>query len=245
VIDLHAHVLPGVDDGPPSMDESLALLQAAAIAVTRVIAATPHLRRDFPKVRVEDIAQSCLRLQQRMPVEWELQVVSGGEVDLGWAMAATKEQLRMASYRGSGTDLLVETPYGTSPRVFEPPIMRLMDQGYRVVLAHPELNTFLQESAAALEALVERGVLVQITGASLLAGRRARRSRLARHLVKHGYAHVIASDAHSAGPRRPPGLGAAVELARSIAPERAEWLVTSAPAAILSGRPLPPLPVRA
>jgi len=86
---------------------------------------------------------------------------------------------------------------------------------------------------------------VQITGASLLAGRRARRSRLAPHLVKHGYVHVLASDTHSAGPRRPPGLGAAVELARSIAPERAEWLVTSAPAAIVSGKPLPPLPLRA
>jgi len=245
VIDLHAHVLPGIDDGPSSMDESLALLRAAAIAGTRVIAATPHLRRDFPRVRVEEIARSCVLLQERMPDEWELEVVTGGEVDLQWAMRATKEQLRLASYSGLGTDLLVETPYGTSPRLFEPPIMRLIDQGYRVVLAHPELNTFLQESAAPLEALVERGVLVQITGASLLAGRRSRRSRLARHLVKHGYAHVIASDTHSAGPRRPPGLGAAVEFARKIAPERASWMVTSAPAAILSGKPLPPLPVRA
>jgi len=243
VIDLHCHVLPGVDDGPPSTTESLALLRVAALDGTRVIAATPHLRRDFPRVRVEDIADQCVLLRERLPDDLGLQIVSGGEVDLEWALRATKTQLRLASYGGGGTDLLVETPYGTSPRVFEPPIMRLMNLGYRVVLAHPELNTFLQESPGPLEGLVERGVLVQVTGASLLARRRSRRSRLARHLVEHGYAHVIASDAHSAGPRRPPGLTAAVEVARGIDPDRADWMVTSAPAAILSGKPLPPVPI--
>lgn len=89
-----------------------------------------------------------------------------------------------------------------------------------------------------------RGILVQITGSSLVAApRRSRTSRLARHLVEHGHAHIIASDAHSAGPRRPPGLGAAVEVARALAPERADWMVTAAPAAIVSGKPLPPVPV--
>ena len=116
MIDLHAHVLPGIDDGPADVEGSLALLHAAALAGTRVIAATPHLRRDFPRVRPEDIAASCATMQERIPADWDLQIVSGGEVDLGWAMRATDEQLRMASYGGRGTDLLVETPYGTSPR---------------------------------------------------------------------------------------------------------------------------------
>lgn len=245
MIDLHAHVLPGIDDGPPDMQGTLALLRAAALAGTRVIAATPHLRRDFPNVRLEDIAGSCVLIQKHVPPEWDLQIVSGGEVDLGWAMRATDEQLRLASYGGRGTDLLVETPYGTSPRIFEPPLMALMNRGYRVLLAHPELNPGLQQSPAVIDALVARGVLLQITGASLLPDpRRSRRSQLARRLVQQGYAHVVASDAHSGGPRRPPGLMAALEVARAIAPERADWMVTSAPAAILSGEPLSPLPSR-
>ena len=82
VIDLHSHVLPGIDDGPPSMQESLGLLRAAALEGTRVLAATPHLRRDFPRVRVEDISRSCGLLQERIPDEWDLQLVSGAEVDL-------------------------------------------------------------------------------------------------------------------------------------------------------------------
>lgn len=244
MIDLHAHVLPGIDDGPANTEQSLALLRVAALAGTRVIAATPHLRRDFPRVRVEDIARSCMLLQEQVPDEWQLEVVSGGEVDLGWAMRASDEQLLLASYAGRGTDLLVETPYGVSPKVFEPPLMRLVDRGYRVVLAHPERNSGLQQSSERLEALVARGVLVQVTGASLIADpRRSRSSRLARHLVEHGHAHIIASDAHSAGPGRVPGLGPAVEVARGLAAERADWMVTAAPAAIVSGKPLPPLPV--
>lgn len=243
MIDLHAHVLPGIDDGPPTVRDSLALLEVAARQGTRVIAATPHLRRDFPRVSVEKIADSCLRLQELVPEEWDLQLVSGGEVDLGWAMRATDEQLRMASYGGRGTDLLVETPYGTSPRIFEPPIMRLMEKGYRVLLAHPELNPGLQASREHLDLLVARGVLVQITGASLIPDpRRSRRSRMARRLVQDGLVHVIASDAHSSGPRRPPGCLAAVDVARSIDPDRADWMVTSVPAAILAGKPLPPVP---
>ena len=243
MIDLHAHVLPGIDDGPADVEGSLALLHAAALAGTRVIAATPHLRRDFPRVRPEDIAASCATMQERIPADWDLQIVSGGEVDLGWAMRATDEQLRMASYGGRGTDLLVETPYGTSPRIFEPPLMALMNRGYRVLLAHPELNPGLQASHEHLDALVARGVLLQITGASLLPDpKRSRRSRLARRLLERGSAHVIASDAHSGGPWRPPVLTAALEVARSIAPARADWMVTAAPAAILGGMPLPPLP---
>ena len=107
---MHAHVLPGIDDGPADLQESLALLRAAALSGTRIIAATPHLRRDFPRVRLEDIADSCLLLAEHVPRDWGLQIVSGGEVDLGWAMRATDEQLRLASYGGRGTDLLVETP---------------------------------------------------------------------------------------------------------------------------------------
>ena len=245
MIDLHAHVLPGIDDGPDSVNGSLALLRAASHEGTRVIAATPHLRRDFPRVRVADVARSCRELQERVPDEWDVRVVSGAEVDLEWAMRATPEQLRLASYGGLGRDLLVETPYRSSPRAFEPPLARLMDQGYRILLAHPELNAAVQESSLRLEGLVARGVLVQITAASLLPDpRRSRRARLARYLVEQGQVHVIASDAHSAGPFRPPGLRAAVEVARTIAPARADWMVTAAPAAILSGQPLPPVPSR-
>lgn len=112
MIDLHAHVLPGIDDGPAHLDGTLELLRRAVANRTRIIAATPHLRADHPRVRVEEIGPACQALQARIPASWNLQVVAGGEVDLLWAQDATDEQLRLAAYGDRGTDLLVETPYG-------------------------------------------------------------------------------------------------------------------------------------
>ena len=245
MIDLHAHVLYGIDDGPPHLDGSLELLRRAAANRTRIIAATPHLRADFPRVVVEQIGAACRALQQRVPPAWNLQIVPGGEVDLLWAQEATDDQLRHASYNGRGTDLLVETPYGPLTDSFERALFALADRGYRVLLAHPELNSSLQRAPERLEALVEGGVLLQITGASLLrAPGNSASAKLARRLVEHEIAHVIASDTHTGGAWRPSEMLAAHRAARQLAPHRASWMVTAAPAAILAGAPLPAVAAR-
>lgn len=243
VIDLHAHVLPGLDDGPGDEEGALALLRRAAEAGTRTIAATPHLRDDFPAVRVDAIASACTALQARVPGEWRVRIVSGAELDLTWALAATTAQLRRASFRGRGTDLLVETPYGDLSDGFEVGLRELRSRGYRLLLAHPERNRSLQRRPERLEALAGDGVLVQLTASSLLRDpERSGSAALAHRLVRSHVATVLASDAHSAGDWRPPGLQAAVAVARALAPRRADWMVTVAPAAILAGTPLPAPP---
>lgn len=244
MIDLHAHVLPGLDDGPSDESAALALLHAARAAGTRVIAATPHLRADFPAVRVERLAGACARLSDQMgsnPVGLEL--VLGGEVDIQWALSASDEQLRLASYCQLGNDLLVETPYPPLPRVFEDTLFHVAARGYRVLLAHPERNPSFQRDPNRLEALVARGTLLQLTASSLLRPRRrSPSSALAHHLVRRRLAHVLASDAHSAGPWRPPHLAAAVDVVANIDGDLAAWMVGGAPEAIMAGEPLPRLP---
>ena len=243
MIDLHAHVLPGIDDGPADLEGSLALLEAAARARTRVIAATPHLRSDYPDVDVRAIGAACAELQARVPPAWNLRIVPAAEVDLVWALDAGDEQLRLASYGQRGRDLLVETPFGFLPGFFDTALTELGRRGYRITLAHPELNPTLQERPERVATLARSGVLLQVTGTSLLTDpARSARARLARRLVADGLAHLLASDAHSAGPWRPPGLGEALAAARRLAPGRAGWMVTAAPAAVLTGKPLPPLP---
>jgi len=242
VIDLHAHVLPGVDDGPADLDGALAMLEAAARDGTRLIAATPHLRSDHPDVRVGEIAGAVRELQAAVPAEWNLRIVAGGEVDLAWAARASEQDLRLACFGERGRDVLIETPHGSLPAGFEDALFRLTLKGLRVTLAHPELNATFQRRPDRLTALVQRGVLLQVTSAALLAdAHRAKHAQLARNLVRDGLAHLIASDAHSAT-WRPPGLSAAVAIAREIAPRRAGWMVTVAPAAVIAGRALPPLP---
>jgi protein-tyrosine phosphatase len=245
MIDLHSHVLPGIDDGPPSMADSVALAAAAAKAGTTTMAATPHLRADFPDVRPEDLAERCRWLAARLDDEGvPVTIVSGAEVDVRWSATASDEDLRLASFGQRGRDLLVETPYALVPD-FEGMLDQLGRRGYRILLAHPERNSTFQTQPTRLEQLVERGVLLQVTTSAVASQDRHSRSRwLAQGLVEHGMAHVIASDAHRAHEWRPPALTEALATARQLAPLRADWMVTDAPAAVLEGVPLPPPPSR-
>ena len=243
MIDLHTHILPGIDDGPADIAGSIELARAAAADGIVALAATPHVRSDHPQVRPAELAGRVDELAAAVAdAGLALELVAGGEVDLLWAQQADEHDLRAVSLEQRGRDLLVETPYGELPERFEEQLFTLTVRGYRVLLAHPERSPTFQRDRRRLEALVERGTLLQVTALSLASTeRRSRSRRLALELVRHGLAHVIASDAHGAHlPRL--GLRSGVEAAARVAPRRAEWMVTDAPAAILAGEALPRLP---
>jgi protein-tyrosine phosphatase len=240
MIDLHSHVLPGIDDGPADIADSVEFAIAAARQGTSVLAATPHVRHDFPLVDVEQLGVACAELNDQLPADLDLVVSPGAEVDLLWAQDASDEELRLASLGQHGSDLLVETPYGLIPDNFEDLLFRVSVRGYRILLAHPERNPTFHRDPARLKQIAQRGVLIQITLPSVLARDRGSRSRkLAFALVREGLAHNLASDSHSSGRWRPPALRAAVDEFADHAPAYAEWMVTDAAAAILEGEPLP------
>jgi protein-tyrosine phosphatase len=240
VIDLHFHILPGLDDGPPDLPAALALALAAQEAGIQIVAATPHLREDHPGVRPAELADRCAELARAITAAGiALEVVAGGELDVLWVQQADPEEIRLASYGQRGTDVLLETPYGPLGPSFEAAVERLWSLGYRVTLAHPERNRTLQQAPERLVVLVERGLLVQVTAGSLASGQRGSRSRrFGEQLVRLGLAHVVASDAHSATSFRPPNLAAGVAAIAAIDPARARWMAVDAPLAILAGAPL-------
>ena len=243
MIDLHCHLLAGIDDGPADIEASLELARAAQRDGTETIAATPHLRADHPQVRPHELAARCAALRERIAeAGLPLRIVSGGEVDTLWAQRASDEDLRLASFGQRGADLLLETPYGPLPDAFENLVFALTLRGYRILLAHPDRNPTFQRDPERLAELVRRGALVQVTALSLANPERGSRSRrMALGLVERGLAHVIASDSHAAD-WRAPNLSAGVEAAARLAPRRARWMVTDAPAAVLAGAPLPEPP---
>src|SRR5579859_4677762 len=115
LVDIHTHLLPGIDDGPPDLEESLEMARAAAATGVTTIAATPHLRSDFPDVHVEELADRCDQLREAIEREGiSVRVVGGAEVSLLWALEASKEQLALATYGQLGSDLLIETPADVS-----------------------------------------------------------------------------------------------------------------------------------
>ena len=245
VSDLHVHLLPGLDDGPSDEDEAIALAAKLAGDGVRRVATTPHLRFDYPNVRPDELAARTAALQERIDSERiDLDLVTAGEVAIEWAMAASDDDLRLVSYGQRGQDVLIETPYGPLPAIFEELLLRVTDRGYRILLAHPERNHTLQNNPERLGRMVEQGVLVQITASALASSeRRSRSRRLARELLREGHAHVIASDSHGAIQRA--ALSQGVAAASELAPNRAQWMVTEAPHAIVMGEPLPEVPVDA
>lgn len=252
MIDLHCHILPGIDDGPATIEGSLALAAELSRSGVHTVAATPHLREDHPAVLPTELGERCRSLVAELEVAGiDLAVVSGGEVDLVWALEASDAELRLASYGARGTDLLVETPYGPLLATFEGHLETLTARGFRVLLAHPERNPSFQRDPGRLAQLVDRGVLLQITtGALLRPPKRSSSGRLARVLLRESLAHVIASDAHGAtdsgnGDGVRGHAWRALDIARELVGHaQVEWMVSEVPRAVLNGEPLPARPTR-
>jgi len=243
-VDLHSHVLPAIDDGARDLTEALAMLRAAAASGTTTIAATPHLSADFPGVRVDELACRCRQLRDAAAAAGiAVRLVAGAEVSLAWALRASAQERVLASYDQRGTDLLIETPshnvVGLDMVLYD-----LRVSGCRITLAHPERSVEFQRHPNRLVALVDQGVLLQVDAASLLTRqhrqRRSGANSLARHLCVSGLAHALASDGHRSSSWRPvTDLAKAADVATAlVGAARAEWMTSTAPAAIIAGTPL-------
>lgn len=244
-VDIHAHVLPGIDDGPRNLEGALAMLRAATEAGTATIAATPHLRSDFPHVRVDELAHRCDALREEIAREGiEISVVSGAEASLPWALEAAEDELKLATYAQRGTDLLIETP-SLAAAGLDRMLYALRLRGLRVTLAHPERNPEFQRDPSQLGELVRQGVLLQLDAEAVLdTRRRSPVAQLARSLCVDGLAHALASDGHRGASWRPvTNLAPAQQaLAAIVGPERSRWMTQTAPAALIEGSELPEPP---
>jgi protein-tyrosine phosphatase len=244
-VDLHAHALPGIDDGPSDAAGAIALLRAAATSGTGTIAVTPHVRSDFPDVHVDELDRRCRALREAVAREGiDIEIVCGAEVSLVWALEASDEELALATYGQRGTDLLIETP--TFDVVgLQSLLNQLRAKGLRVTLAHPERNVEFQRAPDRLADLVRDGVLLQVNAETLLGSdRRSETHRLGRYLCFEGVAHALASDGHRAAGWRPVTcLAKAAQIAATlVGPDRAHWMTHAAPQAILAGTALPDVP---
>jgi protein-tyrosine phosphatase len=238
VIDLHCHVLPGIDDGPRTIDESVALARAAYASGIRTIVATPHASARYPN-RPAAIHELVALLNERLQTEGiGIEIRPGAEIAMTHAPEIDPAELARMTL-GGGPWLLLEPPFSPVVAGLDRLVATAQADGYRVVLAHPERCTAFHRDPKMLETLVDEGALTSITAGSL-AGRFGKEvRRFASKLVEDGLVHNVASDAHDPL-RRPPGIGA--ELDRAGLGALAGWLTQAVPAAILSGADIPDRP---
>jgi protein-tyrosine phosphatase len=243
LIDLHTHILPGLDDGPEDIDSSVALARLAAADGTRTVVATPHVREDYP-FPLERIVERVEQVNDRLTrASVGVTVVQGAEVALSMLGVLNDETLATICL-GSSSSILVESPYQEATDLLEQALFELQLRGFRPVLAHPERSPAFMRNPDRLEVLVERGVLCSVTSASM-AGRFGRTvQRLSRVLFERDLVHDVASDAHDLR-RRAPGLTAGFRLLDRDLPgllDHMDWYTRAVPEAILSGAALPPRP---
>ncbi len=242
MIDIHSHVLPGIDDGSKSLEESLDLCRIASQDGIRTLVCTPHVDFRYQNRRATIEAPFAALEERVREAGIDLRLVKGAEVHVAPDIVTKVREKDLVTYDDRGRYLLLEFPFQQVLTGAEEIVYKLRLTGVTPVIAHPERIAYFMDDPDRLYNLVRLGALGQATGGSLtgMFGERSRRACLTmieRHLV-----HVIASDAHDTSYRRPELAPAAEEAARLYGPERARAMFVDNPAAVVDGRDLEPPP---
>ena len=243
MIDLHAHILPGLDDGPRTLDASAEMAAAAVAGGTRVMAATSHVNRGFA-LEPADLAEGRERVVARLREDGiPLEVVQGGEVSLSRVEDLGDDDLRALTL-GDGPWLLLECPLSPYGPAMAPVVAALRGRGLEVLLAHPERSPVFIRDPRELPRLIEMGAIAQVTSTAL-SGRFGDTVRKAAFgMLDRGEVNVIASDGHAADGRPPDLLAGLTAMERRYEAPRElfDWMTSAVPAAIVAGEPLPARP---
>ncbi len=231
MIDLHCHLLPGVDDGPDTLEESLEYALSAARGGTERIVATPHVElvdvAELPE-RVRELSEALAREGIRLAVD------CGGELKPHSVGSLSHEELELIAHGPPGRRwLLLEVPFRGLGEDLLVAAEELRRAGFSTVLAHPERAAGFDDSLRVLREEVERGAVIQMNVGPLSGAESPAREDAARRLLGSGLATVLATDAHPPG--RPYTLRQGRELAIDAGAEPADVarLVDSAPRRLL------------
>ena len=241
MIDLHCHVIPGIDDGPETIEDSLALCEAARAAGTDTIVATSHVNWDYPTIDAVVIHTGLARLNAAVgEAAIGLRLRPGAE--MGLSRVADLSDAEVGVLRlGGGPYALVECPHqGGTVIGIEDSLRAFAKRGHLILLAHPERSPTFRKHPRMLGGLLADGMLSCITARSLTGDYGRSVQAYAWQLLEQGLVHAIASDAHDLV-RRPPDLGPALDSA-GLDGGQIEYFTGEAPSAILAGEPVPEPP---
>lgn len=236
MIDLHSHILPGIDDGAPDLETSLAMARAWVADGVTTLACTPHILPGLYPNTGPQIRLAIDNLQRSLDeAEIPLQLVTGADNHVVPDFAAGLKTGRLLSL-GDTRYVLVEPPHHTAPSRLGDLFFSIMTAGYRPILTHPERLTWIKSHYELIRLLAFRGVWMQITAGSLTGAFGRAPKYWGERMLAEGIVHIIATDSHDLG-RRPPILSRGYECASKIVGLEEAWrLVHTRPLAILQDK---------
>jgi len=236
MIDIHAHILPSIDDGPETIEESIELCKIAANDGIKKIVATPHSKDGVYEAKSDKILETVdvlnLKLKEN---QIDIEILPGSETHIHEGLVESVESGMVLTINNSGKFILFELPFVFMPPGTEKFVFNLKADGIVPIIAHAERISAFQKNPELVGQLVKVGALVQVNALALTGRAGPIEKECVELLLKNKWVHFIASDVHSlAG--RPPILSKAVGNAAGIVgEEEARTLVCHNPEQIING----------
>jgi protein-tyrosine phosphatase len=245
LVDLHCHLLAGMDDGPRTPEDALAMCRIAYTEGIRMACATAHQNETWSEVTPDGIRSAAQQLADRLrEANLPLTVFPCAEVMVSPDLESSWRERRILSVADRGQYLLLEMPHGLCVDL-RATARRLVKAGARPILAHPERCAELLEDAGRIEGLLEAGCLVQVSTRSITEPANRGHERELKSWFQRGIVHFLGSDGHSPRRRAPVMAEAYHRVVRWIGPAAADRVCGTNGLAVLQGIPLrvpPPKP---
>ena len=242
MIDLHCHILPGVDDGPKNLNESLEMVRIFKEAGYTMVVATPHqVPGTTWMLSLEEIRNKLVELNQAIKTSGlELEVLLGMEIAFDPIIPDLLEKGQLLTL-GKTSYVLIETPFQQFPLGWEQVVFAILSKGYFILMAHPERCAQLADRPQLADRLIESGVHLQVNWDSFLGYHGRSALRMAHYLAENGYIHCLATDSHNPQARHAAHVKhAAAKIQKLIGPENLQRIASGNPLRILRNtHPLP------
>lgn len=236
MIDIHCHILPGLDDGPKDLEESLRMCELADGDGIKTIVATPHNLNGIHRNGGAEIIEAVGALNAALGERGiNISIIPGSDVHMEPGLTAEIEGGDVLTINDNRRFLLLELPTFFIPEQASRMVFELRVKGLTPVISHPERNDTIMKDTDVLRGLINAGALAQITAMSLTGGFGQAPKKTALELLGLNMAHVLASDAHNSD-SRPPRLSEALKvIEKELGNEAARKMVEETPALILKG----------
>ncbi|MGZ4135512.1 MAG: tyrosine-protein phosphatase [Tumebacillaceae bacterium] len=203
MVDLHCHILPGLDDGAQSLEDALEMARLAVEDGITDIVATPHTHDGIYLNRQSDVLTAVEQFQRALDEhEIPLRIHPGNEVHVHVELIENVTSFESLTIGNQRKYLLFELPVQTIPSYVDDLLYELQVEGITPIIAHPERNAVLRKEPDRLAKWVEDGAIAQVTAGSLVGTMGERSKAAAEYMVTHRLVHVVASDAHNCGNRK-------------------------------------------